>query len=145
MELFAERDLRHLLPQYEGWTIEPVEGMKVPGCFYRVSRSKWVGTEVAFIAVSLDPVPGELLLQTLDSLPQGRGSITTKYLLTPQATDISAVPPHVKTLLMTAFAFVDGELVWLTKKKFSRHYPCEPAPVPTEQPPALATSSPSSQ
>lgn len=144
MELFAERDLRHLLPQYEGWTIEPVEGMKVPGCFYRVSRSKWVGTEVAFIAVSLDPVPGELLLQTLDSLPAGRGSITTKYLLTPRGTDASAVPPQVKILLMTAFAFVDGKLIWLTKKKFARHYPCAPEPAPTEQSSAPATASLSS-
>lgn len=144
MELFAERDLRHLLPQYEGWTIESVERHKIPGCFYRVSRSKWVGTEVAFIAVSLDPAPGELLLQTLDSLPAGRGSITTKYLLTPRGTDTSVVPPHVKILLMTSFAFVDGELVWLTKKKFARHYPCEPEPVPTEKSAAPAIPSPSS-
>jgi hypothetical protein len=144
MELFAERDLRHLLPQYEGWTIEPVDLHKIPGCFYRVSRCKWVGTEVAFIAVSLDPTPGDLLLQTLDTLPEGRGSITSKYLLTPKGTDTAAVPPTVKILLMTSFAFVDGELVWLSKKKFSRRYSPEPAPAPAESTPVMATPSPSS-
>lgn len=117
MELFAERDIRHMIPEYDGWKIEQVQGSRTLGCFYRVARSKWVGTEIAFIAVSLDPVPKEELINTLDSLPDGRGSLTKKYLLTPQATDTSGIPPHVRVLLMTAFAFVDGELVWLTKKK----------------------------
>jgi len=144
MTTFAERDLRHLLPQYEGWVIEPVEGQKVPGCFYRVSRSKRVGTEVAFIAVSLDPAPGEFLLETLSSLHEGRGSITTKYLLTPHGTDTSDVPSKVRILQMTSFAFVDGELVWLTKKKFARRYPSEPVLTPTESSAAPATPSQSS-
>jgi hypothetical protein len=129
MELFAERDLRHMLPQYDGWTIEKVPESRAPGCFYRVSRSKWVGTEVAFIAVSLDRIPKEELISALDALPGGRGSITKKYLLTPQATDTSGVPPHVRVLLMTAFAFAGGELVWLTKKKNAKKvFPAPSAP-----------------
>ncbi|MDD1689950.1 MAG: hypothetical protein LUQ66_04755 [Methanoregula sp.] len=122
MELFAERDLRHMLPQYDGWTIEKVQGCKTPGLFYRVSRSKWVGTEVAFIAVSLDEVPTDEMINALDSLPDGRRSLTKKYLLTPQATDTSGVPPHVRVLLMTAFAFVNRELLWLTKKKNAKRF-----------------------
>jgi len=117
MELFAERDIRHMLPEYDGWRIERVPALRTPGCFYRISRSKWVGTEVAFIAVSLNPVPKEELINTLDLLPDGQGSLTKKYLLTPQATDTSGIPPHVRVLLMNAFAFADGKLVWLTKKK----------------------------
>jgi hypothetical protein len=119
MELFAERDIRRMLPEYEGWGIEKVQRPGLTGSFFRISRSKWVGTEVAFVAVSIDRVPREELISTLDSLPNGNGSLTKKYLLTPQATNTSAVPPHVQILLMTAFAFVQGELVWLTKKKNS--------------------------
>ena len=125
MELFAERDIRQMLPEYDGWTIERVQGSRIPGCFYRISRSKWVGTEIGFIAVSLDPEPKEELISALDSLPDGRGSRTKKYLLTPQATKISAVPPHIHVLLMTAFAFADGKLVWLTKKKNARKFVTE--------------------
>ena len=120
MELFAERDIRHMLPEYEGWKINRVQRPRAPGCFYRISRSRWAGTEVAFIAVSLDPVPKEALIIALDSLYEGHRSLTTKYLLTPQATDTSGIPPHIRVLLMTAFAFEGGELVWLTKKKHAR-------------------------
>ncbi len=125
MDLFAERDIRRMLPEYDGWRVEKVRGFRAPGCFYRISRSKWVGTETAFIAVSLDPVPKEELIGALDSLPDGQGSLTTKYLLTPQATDTSGVPPHVRVLLMTAFAFAEGKLVWLTKKKNARKFVME--------------------
>jgi len=125
MELFAERDIRQMLPEYDGWTIERVQGSQVPGCFYRISRSKWVGTEIGFIAVSLDLEPKEELISALDSLPDGRGSRTKKYLLTPQATDTSGIPPHIHVLLMTAFAFADGNLVWLTKKKNARKFVME--------------------
>ena len=117
MELFAERDMRQMLPEYDGWGIEKVQEPHYPGCFYRISRSKWVGTEIAFIAVSLDPEPAEDLISALDALPDGRGSLTKKYLLTPQGTRTSAVPPHVRVLPMTAFAFAKGKLVWLTKKR----------------------------
>ncbi|WP_424025688.1 hypothetical protein [Methanoregula sp.] len=117
MELFAERDIRHMLPEYDGWRIERVPGSRTPGCFYRISRSKGAGTEIGFIALSLDPVPKEELINTLDLLPDDQGSLTKKYLLTPQATDTSGIPPHVRVLLMNAFAFAEGKLVWLTKKK----------------------------
>ena len=122
MELFAERDIRHMLPEYDGWRIERVQGSRTPGCFYRISRSKWSGTEVAFIALSLDPVPKEELINTLDLLPDGQGSLTKKYLLTPQAADTSGIPPHIRVLLMNAFAFTEGKLVWLTKKKNARRF-----------------------
>ena len=129
MELFAERDIRHMLPEYDGSKLEPVQGARSPGYFYRVSRSRWVGTEVAFIAVSMDPVPKEELIRALDSLPDGRGSLAKKYLLTPNATDTSGVPSHIHVLQMTAFAFEQEGLVWLTKKKNARRFVTEELPV----------------
>lgn len=126
MELFAERDLRHMLPEYDGWKIERLQGSRIPGWFYRIARSQWVGTEVAFVALSLDPVPKDEVIRALDSLPDGRGSITKKYLLTPRATDTSGLPSHVQVLLMTAFAFDGGRMVWLTKKMHARK--CVPKP-----------------
>lgn len=127
MELFAQRDIRQMLPEYEGWGIEKVKGPGLPGIFFRISRSRWTGTEIAFIAVSLDPVPKEDIISALDSLPNGSGSLTKKYLLTPQATDTRTVPPHVKVLPMTAFAFAEGNLIWLTRKKNAMRF------VPREQ------------
>lgn len=125
MELFAERDIRWLFSGYNGWKVKPVSGLPSTGRFYRVSRGKWVGEEVAFIAVSFDPVPRQEAVSALDALTHGQGSRTKKYLLTPQATDTSGIPSHIRILPMNAFAFADGELVWLTKKKNAVHYPPE--------------------
>jgi len=127
MELFAERDIRQVFPTYDGWTATPVTTSSGAGYFYRVSKNKWVGEEVAFIAVSFDKAPAEDVINALDALPNGLGSKTKKYLLTPQAADTSAIPPHVRILLMKAFAFAEGNLVWLTKKKNARRYTAEPA------------------
>jgi len=125
MELFAERDIRQVFPTYDGWTTTPVSTSSPVGCFYRVSKKKWVGDEIAFIAVSFDRAPTEDLINALDALPNGQGSKTKKYLLTPQAADTSAIPPHVRILLMNAFAFAEGKLVWLTKKKNARNFSTE--------------------
>jgi hypothetical protein len=117
MELFAERDIRQIFSEYDGWKIAPVTGSPQPGRFFQVSRSKWIGDEVAFIAVSFDRVPKEEVVSTLNTLPGCQGSPTKKYLLTPQAADTSGVPHHIRILRMNAFAFAEGRLVWLTKKK----------------------------
>jgi hypothetical protein len=117
MELFAERDLRQQFSAYDGWTITQVNGSPSTGNFYRISRSKWVGVETAYVAASFDQTPKDEIISALDQLPDGRDSKTRKYLLTPQATDTSAVLPHIRVLLMNAFAFANGDLVWLTKKK----------------------------
>jgi hypothetical protein len=120
MALFAERDIRQLFSGSDGWVVEPVP--RTDGCYYRVSRDKWVGEEVVLVAVSFDPAPKDDVIAAFDNLPEGWSTRTKKYLLTPQATDTSAIPPHVRVLLMTAFAFAGGELVWLTKKKNARKF-----------------------
>ena len=125
MELFAERDIRRVFSGYDGWKVTPVTASPYAGRFFRVSRNKWVGEEVALIAVSFDRTPDEDLINALDTLPNGQGSKTKKYLLTPQAADTSAIPPHVRILLMNAFAFAEGKLVWLTKKKNARTFSTE--------------------
>ena len=126
MELFAERDIRWLFSEYNGWKVAPVNGPRPAGCFYRASRGKWGGEEVAFIAVSFDPVPRQDAIDALDVLSDGQGSRTKKYLLTPQATDTSGILPHIRILPMNAFAFAEGELVWLTKKKNAKRFVPEP-------------------
>ena len=46
-----------------------------------------------------------------------------KALLTPRQP--ICIPPHIRILLMTAFAFAGGKLVWLTKKKNARKFVME--------------------
>jgi hypothetical protein len=123
MILFAERDIRQMFSEYDGWKVTPLTGSCTAGWFYRVTRVKWVGEETAVIAVSFDQVPPEAFISALDSLPNGQGSRTQKYLLTPQATDTSGVPPHIRVRRLNAFAFDGGNLVWLTKKKNAVRYP----------------------
>ena len=127
MELFTERDLHRLFSDYDGWNVAPVNRSRPTGCFYRIFRKKWVGEEVAFVAVSFDRAPREETLAALDALDDARETRTKKYLLTPQATDSSGVPPHVRVLSMSAFAFAGGELVWLTKKQNAKRFVQETA------------------
>lgn len=117
MQLFAERDIRQLFSEYDGWTVTPVAGQNAAGRFYQLTRGKWTETEIGFLGVSFDLTPKKDCLAAPDLLPDGKGSKTKKFLLTPQATDTSVVPPHIRVLLMSAFAFSDGNIVWLTKKK----------------------------
>jgi hypothetical protein len=131
MILFAERDLRRFFSEYDGWNLAPLTSAASTGCLYRASRNRVYHDETAFISVSFDPVPTEESILALESLPSSRGSRVRKYLLTPQATNTRTVPPHVGILLMDAFAFTAGELIWLTRKKNARQYPpAPPAPAP---------------
>jgi hypothetical protein len=60
---------------------------------------------------------------------KGRNALKAQYLLVPQAADVSAVPKEIQVISMNAFGFVEGKLIWLTKKKNAKHYaqPEEPA------------------
>jgi len=123
MELFAERDLRQIFSEHDGWKITPASTTRSGGVLYRISRSRWVGEEVAFVAASFTQVPSDETIAALDILPDGSNTVRIKkYLLTPQATDTSCIPPHVRVMPMQAFAFVQGELVWLTKKKNAKKF-----------------------
>ena len=142
MTTFAERDIRQYFSEFDGWNCAPITGVQSPAGLYRASRNRSYHDEVAFIAVSFDQIPENECITALDALPSSRGSRVKKFLLTPQATDTSFVPPHVQVLLMKAFAFADGDLVWLTKKKNARQYACAPA-APAPEPvttPATPTS-----
>lgn len=137
MTTFAERDIRQYFSEFDGWNCAPINGVQSPVGLFRASRNRLYHEEVAFIAVSFDPIPENKCITALDALPSSRGSRVKKFLLTPQATDTSFVPPHVQVLLMKAFAFADGDLVWLTKKKNARQYACAvaaPAPEPLTTP-----------
>ena len=127
MELFAERDLRRLFSDYDGWKVAPVNGAPPASGLYRASRNKMYYNEVAFIVISFDPVPRENCISALDALPVSHEFRTKKYLLTPQAIDTSGIPPHVRVIEMNSFAFVQGELVWLTKKQNAKRFVQESA------------------
>lgn len=130
LELFAERDLRQMFSEYDGWKITPVSSTLTSGGLYRISRGKWVGEEVIFVAVSFDQVVKDETIAALDTQPNGSNAARIKkYLLTPQATNTACVPPHVRVLLMNAFAFTEGRLVWLTKKKNAKQFTCEQAAI----------------
>jgi hypothetical protein len=142
MTTFAERDIRQQFSEFDGWNVAPINGVQSSVALFRASRNRSYHEEVSFIAVSFDQIPENECITALDALPSSRGSRVKKFLLTPQATDISLTPPHVQVLLMKAFAFADGDLVWLTKKKNARQYPCMPA-APAPEPvttPATPTS-----
>jgi len=142
MTTFVERDIRQYFSEFDGWNIAPINGVHSVVDLYRASRNRLYHEEVAFIAVSFDQIPENECITALDAVPSSRGSRVKKFLLTPRATDISLVPPHVQVLLMKAFAFADGDLVWLTKKKNARLYACAPA-APAPEPvatPATPTS-----
>ena len=125
MELFAERDLRQHFTEYDGWKITAVTDVPMGVYLYRVSKNKWVGEEVAYVALSLNQTPADTTLAALDAVSGTKGSQTKKYLLTPQAANTACVPPHVRIILMNAFAFAEGQLVWLTKKKNAKQFACE--------------------
>jgi hypothetical protein len=137
MTTFAERDIRQQFSEFDGWNIAPITSVQSTVGLYRAVRNRLYYEEVAFVAVSFDPVLENECISALDALPSSRGSRVKKFLLTPQAADTSVVPPHVQVILMKAFGFVDGDLVWLTKKKNARQYagaPAAPAPEPVTTP-----------
>lgn len=130
MELFAERDIRQLFSEYDGWNVAPVAGLPSAKRVYQAKRGNWGGREeVAFIAVSFDPVPQVDSINALDIMPNGQSPRPKKYLLTPQATNTSSLPPHIRILPMKAFAFAEGKLAWLTKKQNAKRCVLEPATV----------------
>jgi len=126
MELFVERDLRQFFPLQDGWKISSQNGSKAGGLMYRISRYKWNGDEIALVGVSFEETPADETFSALDTLSNGN-SKAKKYVLAPQAADISYVPPHIRVLRMNAFAVSDGKLVWLTKKKNAKKFSFEAA------------------
>ncbi|MFA4875854.1 MAG: hypothetical protein WC586_00445 [Methanoregula sp.] len=79
--------------------------------------------EVAFVAVSFRRTPDERVVSALDALPVSGELKAEKYLITPQAADTAAIPSGIKVLPMNAYAFEQGNLVWMTKKKNVKKFP----------------------
>ncbi|NMB77994.1 MAG: hypothetical protein GYA23_02725 [Methanomicrobiales archaeon] len=117
MKLFAERDLRQHFSAFDGWTVTPMAGSLAGTYCYRASRGRWSGIEEAFIAVSLNRLPADEVVSAFDQVLNGSSNKTKKFLLAPQAADTSGIPPHIRVILMSAFAYSGKDLIWLTKKK----------------------------
>ena len=123
MQTFASKDLHAQFPDYEGWvwSVLPTAGSR--GILYRVSRYYHGQPQEAFLTVSFEPQPlGESVL-ALSSVKPEYGCKTSRCLLVPKGTDVSGIPTGIRILSMSSFGYVDGSLVWLTKKKNAIRYP----------------------
>ena len=74
-----------------------------------------------FPNISYDEKPSLLPLEALFATVKVK-SLKGQYLILPKAANVSAIPEPVKVIVMESFGFVDGKLVWLTKKKNAKHY-----------------------
>jgi len=129
MQTFAHRDIRVQFPDHDGWHLKSVTLRENSGLTFRVSRYFHGQNEQAFIAVSLEQKPSASQIAALKTIPQDGRTFKGYFLLVPQDTDVSDVPEEIRVLFMSSFGFVDGRLIWITKKKNAIRYPVrEPVP-----------------
>jgi len=127
MQLFAKREVRSHFRGSDGWECRQVSSPRPGDMTCILSREVRGKKEQVALVVSYDEEPSTLSLEAV-AATINKKTFKGKYLLVPQAADISAVPKEIKIIPMSSFGFVDGNLIWLTKKKNARHYPREEAP-----------------
>src|SRR5208337_5527671 len=88
-------------------------------------------TENVALAVSFDEAPSTLALEDLVASMKGKAP-KGQFLIVPNAAVVSGIPKTVQVIFMESFGFVDGKLVWLTKKKNAKYYPPSKMPFVTE-------------
>ncbi len=121
MQTFAYKDLHTQFSDYDGWNWTIIPATHNGNVIYRVSRYYHSQKQEAILTVSFEPQPSAGSVTALTSA--STNSHTGCYLLVPQGTDVSSIPAGISILIMTAFGFSDGKLVWLSKKKNAMHYP----------------------
>lgn len=129
MQTFADKEIRAHFSSYDGWECKKAPSPATHETVFLLSREVRGRTETVALAVSFDEEPSTTALLAVSAGYKGRHALKAQYLLVPKDADISAVPKEVRVLSMNAYGFVDGNLLWLTKKKGARHYaqPEEPA------------------
>jgi len=131
MQTFAFRAIRTHFRENEGWECRQVLSPVTGNMTCIISREVWGRKEIVTLAVSYDEKPSMLPLEVLAATVKGK-DLKGQYLVVPKAANVSAIPEQVHVLFMEAFGFVDGKLVWLTRKKNSMHYPQPEAPAKAE-------------
>jgi hypothetical protein len=130
MQTFAYKEIRTHFRDYEGWECREVPSPSTRDITCILSRAVRGRKESAALVVSYDEEPSMLSLEAVTA-SVNRKNLKGQYLIVPKAANVSAIPKPVHVINMEAFGFVEGKLVWLTKKRNAKHYP---------QPEELATA-----
>ena len=130
MQTYARMDIRAAFSEYDGWKCSSSTGRNQCGILYQISRQiDWKKESAALLVVFDTSMIPDGICQ-LSAIKGENQEHIKKYLLVPQNTTVSAVPSDIRIMFMHAFGFVEGRLVWLTKKKNAVRYPvCTPASV----------------
>jgi len=132
MQTFAYKEIRAHFRDHDGWECQKVPSPGTRDEVFFITREVRGKKEVVALAVSFDEEPAVAALAAVSAGHKGRNALKAQYLLVPKAADVSAVPKEIQILSMNAFGFVEGKLVWLTKKKNAKHYAQPEAPAKTE-------------
>ena len=128
MQTFTCMDIRAAFSEYDGWKCSLDADRNHCGILYQISRQIDWKKESAVLLVVFDTSMIPDGIYHLSAIKGENREHIKKYLLVPQNTDVSAVPSDIRIMFMHAFGFVEGRLVWLTKKKNAVRYPvCTPA------------------
>ncbi|HNX16966.1 MAG TPA: hypothetical protein PKM50_01400 [Methanoregula sp.] len=122
MQTFVAREIRSYFRNTEGWECRPVPSPSTRDMTCILSRDVRGRKESIALAVSYDEEPSTLSLDTV-AATMNKKILRGKVLFVPKSADVSAVPGEIRIIPMSSFGFVDGNLVWLNKKKNAKHYP----------------------
>ena len=129
MQTFADKEIRTHFSSHDGWTRQQVPSPSSRNPVFLISRDIRGRKETVTLAVSFDEEPSVTSLAAVSAGYTGRNALKGQYLLVPRDANVSDVPKNIRVLSMNAFGFIEGQLIWLTKKKGAKHYaqPEEPA------------------
>ena len=122
MQTFADKEIRAHFSSHDGWTRQQVPSPSSRNPVFLISRDIRGRKETVALAVSFDDEPSVTSLAAVSAGYKGRNALKGQYLLVPRDANVSEVPKNIRVLSMNAFGFIEGQLIWLTKKKGVKHY-----------------------
>jgi len=137
MQTFAQKEIRAHFKAWDGWSCREVPSPYRRDMTFILSRDVRGRTENVALAVSYDEDPSTLALEALVASMKGKAP-KGQFLIVPNAAVVSGIPKTVQVIFMESFGFVEGKLVWLTKKKNAKHYVPPEAPAMVETTPIVA-------
>ncbi|MDD1701969.1 MAG: hypothetical protein LUQ31_03170 [Methanoregula sp.] len=122
MQTFAQKEIRAHFRDFDGWECRQVPSPRARDMACILTREVRGRKEIVALAVSYDEEPSLIAVDTVAAPLKGNRAFKGKYLIVPKDANVSAVPGDIRILYMEAFGFVEGTLLWLTKKKNVKHY-----------------------